>query len=106
FQPVLHWKMIGEHAIFQLRIGFVPYLLRAPSNLIVAETKRSEKDKGMAMSELRDSLVKELGDIYDAEQQLLKALPKMLEAAASGELKSACEDHLEETEAHIGRLKE
>jgi len=58
------------------------------------------------MSELRESLTKELGDIYDAEQQLLKALPKMLEAAASGELKSACEDHLEETEAHIGRLKE
>ncbi len=58
------------------------------------------------MSELRESLIKELGDIYDAEQQLLKALPKMMEAAASGELKSACEDHMEETEEHIGRVKE
>jgi ferritin-like metal-binding protein YciE len=58
------------------------------------------------MSDLRDILIKELGDILDAEQQLLKALPKMAEAATAGELKSACEDHLEETEEHIARLKE
>lgn len=58
------------------------------------------------MSELRDNLIKELGDILDAEQQLLKALPKMAEAAMAGELKAACEEHLEQTEEQIGRLKE
>jgi ferritin-like metal-binding protein YciE len=58
------------------------------------------------MSELRDSLIKELGDIYDAEQQLLKALPKMVQAAASPELKEAVEAHLRETEQQVARLKE
>ena len=58
------------------------------------------------MSELRDNLIKELGDILDAEQQLLKALPKLAEAATAEELKSACEEHLEQTEEQIGRIKE
>lgn len=58
------------------------------------------------MSELRDSLIKELGDIYDAEQQLLKALPKMAQAATSPELKEAVEGHLRETEQQVQRLKE
>lgn len=58
------------------------------------------------MSELRENLVKELGDIYDAEQQLLKALPKMAEAATAEELKSAYEGHMEQTEDQVARLKE
>lgn len=61
--------------------------------------------KGTAMSELRDSLIKELGDIYDAEQQLIKALPKMAQAASSPELKEAVEAHLRETEQQVERLK-
>jgi ferritin-like metal-binding protein YciE len=62
--------------------------------------------KGTAMSELRDSLIKELGDVYDAEQQLVKALPKMAQAASSPELKEAMEGHLRETEQQVERLKE
>lgn len=62
--------------------------------------------KGTAMSELRNSLIKELGDIYDAEQQLVKALPKMAQAASSPELKEALEGHLRETEEQVERLKE
>ena len=58
------------------------------------------------MSELRDSLIKELGDIYDAEQQLVKALPKMAQAASSTELKEALEGHLRETQEQVERLKE
>ena len=58
------------------------------------------------MSELRETLIQELSDIYDAEQQLLKALPKAAEAAIAGELKAALEEHLEQTEEQIGRLKE
>jgi len=67
---------------------------------------RNGTKKGTAMSELRDSLIKELGDVYDAEQQLLKALPKMAQAASSPELKEALEGHLRETEEQVERLKE
>jgi ferritin-like metal-binding protein YciE len=58
------------------------------------------------MSGLRDTFVEELKDLYDAEKQLLKALPKMAKAAEHEELKAAFETHLEETETHIQRLEE
>ena len=51
-------------------------------------------------------MIKELGDIYDAEQQLIKALPKMAQAVDSPELKEAIESHLRETEEQVERLKE
>jgi ferritin-like metal-binding protein YciE len=46
----------------------------------------------------------ELADIYNAEQQLTKALPKMAKAAQNDKLREAIEEHLEETEAHVTRL--
>ena len=58
------------------------------------------------MSELREMFLDELADIYDAENQLLKALPKMAEAAADEELQAGFRDHLKETEAQIERLKQ
>ena len=48
----------------------------------------------------------ELKDVYDAEKRLTKALPKMAKAAESDKLRSAIEDHLEETNGHVGRLEE
>ncbi|MGA8730415.1 MAG: ferritin-like domain-containing protein [Terracidiphilus sp.] len=48
--------------------------------------------------------VQELKDLYSAENQITKALPKMVKAAASNELKSAFEHHLKETEGQIQRL--
>ena len=57
------------------------------------------------MSALRDTFVEELKDLYDAEKQLLKALPKMAKAAENEELKAAFEQHLEETETHVERLE-
>jgi ferritin-like metal-binding protein YciE len=51
-------------------------------------------------------LMHELSDIYSAEQQLAKALPKMAEGAANADLKAAIEDHLAETEAQIERLEQ
>ncbi len=57
------------------------------------------------MSELRESLMSELADMNDAEQQLLKAMPELHEAAGSAELKSALESHREETENQADRLK-
>lgn len=48
--------------------------------------------------------VQELKDLYSAENQITKALPKMVKAAASNELKTAFEHHLKETEGQIQRL--
>ena len=45
-------------------------------------------------------------DLYDAEKQLVKALPKMAKAAGSDELRTAFENHLEETKGHVQRLEQ
>jgi len=48
----------------------------------------------------------ELKDIYSAETQLVKALPKMAKAASNPDLKAGFEEHLEETKVHVERLKQ
>ena len=58
-----------------------------------------------AMEDLRDLLIEELHDIYDAEHRITKALPKMRKAAGSGELKDGFDTHLQETEGQIERLE-
>lgn len=58
------------------------------------------------MSILRETFVQELADLYDAEKQIIKALPKMAKAAQHEELKDAFETHLEETERQVQRLEE
>jgi ferritin-like metal-binding protein YciE len=58
------------------------------------------------MSKLNDCFLTELGDIYDAERQLLKALPKMAQAAEHEELKESFISHRAETEEHVRRLEE
>src|ERR1700730_11207090 len=55
---------------------------------------------------LKELYVDELRDLYNAENQLLKALPKMAKAASSEELKDAFEKHLEQTKTHVERLEE
>jgi ferritin-like metal-binding protein YciE len=55
-------------------------------------------------SSLRDAFVEEIKDLYDAEQQLTKALPKMAKAANNSDLRTALEAHLEETREHVNRL--
>src|SRR5512138_1068184 len=56
------------------------------------------------MKTLEDFFINELKDVYNAEHQITKALPKMAKAASSEELKTAFEDHLKETENQIKRL--
>ncbi len=51
-------------------------------------------------------LAQEIKDIYSAENQLVKALPKMAKAATSPELKEAFTTHLEQTKVHVQRLEE
>ena len=55
---------------------------------------------------LQELFVETLKDIYYAERQILKALPKMAREAKSPELKQAFETHRDETETHVERLQE
>jgi ferritin-like metal-binding protein YciE len=58
----------------------------------------------MKLDTLKKLYTDELRDLYNAEMQLLKALPKMAKAASSQELKDAFEKHLEQTKGHVERL--
>jgi ferritin-like metal-binding protein YciE len=58
------------------------------------------------MDSLEDLLKDEIKDIYDAEKQLTKALPKLIKKATADELKTALSNHLQETEEHIARLEQ
>jgi ferritin-like metal-binding protein YciE len=60
----------------------------------------------MQQSELQELFLDELKDIYSAESQLVKALPKMAKAAASDELRSGFEKHLEQTKGHVARIEQ
>jgi ferritin-like metal-binding protein YciE len=57
-----------------------------------------------ALKNLRDLLVDELRDLHNAENQLIKALPKMAKAASHDELKDGFQEHLEQTRDHVDRL--
>ena len=59
----------------------------------------------MAMDSLKDLYVDELKDLYNAENQLVKALPKMAKKASAPELRRAFESHLEQTKVHVDRLE-
>jgi ferritin-like metal-binding protein YciE len=59
----------------------------------------------MKLNNLEELLVREMRDIYDAENQLVKALPKMVKAATSDQLRSAIEEHLEQTKQQVTRLE-
>jgi len=60
----------------------------------------------MALQTLQDLFVHELKDLYSAENQILKMLPKMVEAANSEELAQAFADHLQETKGHVQRIED
>lgn len=55
---------------------------------------------------LHNAFVDELRDLYDAEKQLTKALPKLAKAATNPKLRDAFETHLEETRGHVDRLEQ
>jgi ferritin-like metal-binding protein YciE len=59
----------------------------------------------MKLDTLQKLYTDELRDLYNAENQLLKALPKMAKAASSADLKGAFEKHLEQTKGHVKRLE-
>ncbi len=72
---------------------------------------RAEKEGIMRLTSLKlntlqDLYLEELRDLYNAENQLIKALPKMAEAAADPQLKSAFTAHLGQTRTHVARLEQ
>lgn len=58
------------------------------------------------LNSMEELLVMELGDLYDAEQRITDALPKMAEAASSPELSRAFTEHLQQSKRHISRLEQ
>ena len=60
----------------------------------------------MANNSLRELYVEELRDLYSAETQLTKALPKMAKASSNNELRQAFEEHLRQTSEHVSRLEQ
>jgi ferritin-like metal-binding protein YciE len=60
----------------------------------------------MPVKNVQDLLLNELRDLYDAEKQLVKALPKMAKAASSEQLRQAIQMHLEETKVQVERLED
>ena len=57
------------------------------------------------MESVRELLVEQMRDLYDAEKQLVKALPKMAKAASNEQLQEAFQNHLKQTQEHVQRLE-
>jgi ferritin-like metal-binding protein YciE len=68
--------------------------------------KPKQGKKIMKLDSLRTLWIEEMRDLYNAESQLVKALPKMAKKASNPELREAFENHLEETRNHVERLEE
>jgi ferritin-like metal-binding protein YciE len=60
----------------------------------------------MEANRLKHLYVEELKDLYSAESQMVKALPKMIKAATSEDLRAGFGEHLEQTKGHVSRLEE
>jgi ferritin-like metal-binding protein YciE len=84
-------------------------VMRCTSASCSGDPLRTTLEKGdnpMKFESLHDLYLSELSDIYSAEKQIVKALPKMIEKTESAELRQALEDHLEQTNGHVDRLEE
>jgi ferritin-like metal-binding protein YciE len=78
-----------------------------PNNRLTSRGNMQNKNESEGMDQdLHELFLDELADVYNAEKQLTKALPKLAKAANSDELREALESHLEETEEHITRLEQ
>ena len=77
-----------------------------PSEAIRKFKTTKKQSKNMKLNTLQDLFIDELRDLYSAENQLLKALPKMARGASSAELRQAFEEHLEQTKGHVERLEQ
>src|SRR5688572_28321074 len=76
------------------------------SKTATKKTSKTENGSDHGHSQLEKLFTDSLKDIYWAEKQLTKALPKMQKKATTDELKSAIEEHLAQTEEHVSRLEQ
>src|SRR6202521_6439563 len=65
----------------------------------------NSKETEMKVNRLKHLYIEELKDLYSAENQLVKALPKMAKATTSADLRAGFEGHLEQTKEHVARLE-
>jgi ferritin-like metal-binding protein YciE len=78
----------------------------ANKNAARNSTNNNLPNDNMGLDTLEKLYISELRDLYSAENQLVKALPKMAKGASSPELKDAFEQHLEQTKGHVERLEQ
>jgi len=81
-------------------------LLTQPLAVRLAKISRQEATTSMKLKTLQDLFIHELKDLYSAETQLVKALPKMAKAATHQDLKDAFQEHLDQTKTHVSRLEQ
>src|SRR5215813_3499105 len=96
---------IGVHVVCPIRQWRARAELYHVRTRLASSRARSEAHMA-SLDSLDDLLQDELKDIYDAEKQLTKALPKLIQKAAATELKDALRAHLEETEEHVRRVEQ
>src|SRR5581483_9389034 len=77
--------------------------VQLPRNVFLCSSVQSQ---GEIMELLQELLTEELRDLLSAENQLVKALPKMAKAAKDEDLRNAFQEHLEQTKGHVERLKQ
>src|SRR5580692_11016290 len=70
------------------------------------QAKLGPQEIPMETNRLKHLYVEELKDLYSAESQMVKALPKMAKAATSEDLRTGFEEHLEQTKGHVSRLED
>jgi ferritin-like metal-binding protein YciE len=85
-------------ALFVLVVHILPHRPQVEESVY-------SKEKTMKIETLRDLYLEQLRDLYSAETQLVKALPKMAKAASNPQLKAAFEQHFAQTERHVERLE-
>src|ERR1700736_5158808 len=78
---------------------------RSRTGQAISRSRTRSRARSPHLYSLRELFEEELKDLYSAEQQIVKSLPKMASAASSADLKNAFEHHLEETHDHIERLE-
>src|SRR5687768_8397464 len=75
------------------------------SRLMKGRLPHLARNHPMKLNSLGDLFLEQLKDVYNAEKQLVKALPKMAKAASAPELRLAFQDHLAVTKEQVGRLE-
>jgi ferritin-like metal-binding protein YciE len=86
--------------------AFANYFQKAPTNLRKQNRHILQEGIKVEKSSLQELYIDELRDLYNAETQLVKALPKMAKAASNDQLREAFQEHLRETTEHVSRLEQ